>query len=804
MKAFFTVFLLAFFFQLYPVFGQNLTGVKIYINPGHGGYDSDDRNVVIPPFAAGDPNGFWESVSNLDKGLHLRDLLQAAGAEVIMSRVLNRTVDDRPLSAIAEEANVNNSDFMISIHSNAHTGAVNYPLMLFHGWDNNPILPASLDLANLFWENLISNQIAHWTYTSRSVRGDKSFAPESWNGYGVLRPLTVPGLISEGSFHDYIPETYRLMNIDYKKLEAWHFYKAFVQYFNGTPDTKGKIAGYVKDSFSKVTAYYVAPGSKDQWLPVNGATVTLNPGNIVYNLDNLNNGAFVFHDLNPGTYQLTFEATKYQQKVVENIEVFPNKVTYYLCALDQDRSDPLKVLSHFPAPAAGELVSAATTISFNFNFEVDRASFESAFSILPATSGTFVYSDQDRTASFVPSNPLEKSTLYTVTLDKSARHIGNLSMDEDYSFTFTTRNRNRLEMVDAFPFNQSTHIFPSSQVKLHFDWKLKNLNLSTLIGFIDAQGNPVPRSTIEVNTLPGDVGTYAFRYSALTPGAKYFLNLNRNIEDESGLTLGEDITIEFNVISVPVPDASIVYSFEDAVTDWTVDEAKSMNIIVGAATRILRYSTIKLFGSYSYRLLYAFYPGEAHVVVNYANSGIQMSTNDYLGLYVGGDLSHNQLLALFEGESGLLEIPFTTIDFAGWQLRGIRLTGLPDDGLYTFKGFKMKSGETPFSVSGVVLFDNLLWSMESITSLPDNNNIDNRNIIIAPNPVVNDINLYTNLKVNDTPYQIIAIDGRVVQTGIAKLDNGWSQIPVSSLLKGVYFLIINNGSEKHQTIFRVN
>ena len=29
----------------------DLNGLKIYVNPGHGGYDSDDRNVAIPPFA---------------------------------------------------------------------------------------------------------------------------------------------------------------------------------------------------------------------------------------------------------------------------------------------------------------------------------------------------------------------------------------------------------------------------------------------------------------------------------------------------------------------------------------------------------------------------------------------------------------------------------------------------------------------------------------------------------------------------------------------------------------------------------
>ena len=49
--------------------------IKIYINPGPGGHDSDDRNVVIAPYTQGDPEGFWESNSNLDKGLYLRDML---------------------------------------------------------------------------------------------------------------------------------------------------------------------------------------------------------------------------------------------------------------------------------------------------------------------------------------------------------------------------------------------------------------------------------------------------------------------------------------------------------------------------------------------------------------------------------------------------------------------------------------------------------------------------------------------------------------------------------------------------------
>ena len=72
------------------------------------------------------------------------------------------------------------------------------------------------------------------------------------NGYGVLRNLTTPGLISEGRMHDYAPETYRLMNHEYRWLEAWHFLHAFVHYYKGRTLKTGNIAGDVRDRFISI------------------------------------------------------------------------------------------------------------------------------------------------------------------------------------------------------------------------------------------------------------------------------------------------------------------------------------------------------------------------------------------------------------------------------------------------------------------------------------------------------------------------------------------------------------------------
>ena len=119
--------------------------VKIYINPGHGGYGSDDRLMYLYPIFKDVGNtalnesgqytreqSFWESVSNLDKGLRLDTMLRDLGFQTMMSRIHNTEDDDRNLSAISAEASNWNADFMLSIHSNAGNPS-NYILHLHSG-----------------------------------------------------------------------------------------------------------------------------------------------------------------------------------------------------------------------------------------------------------------------------------------------------------------------------------------------------------------------------------------------------------------------------------------------------------------------------------------------------------------------------------------------------------------------------------------------------------------------------------------------------------------------------------------------
>lgn len=337
-------FIFAVFVAALSTVGQatNFAGLKIYINPGHGGWDANDRNIQTINHALGDTLGFYESKSNLIKGLFLRDLLQQAGATVYISRTLNRTEDDRVLSQIAEEANANSVDAFISIHSNAigtsNTGT-NYLLLLYHGPDNQPVVPQSLALCQAAWPRLMTNRLAAWSHytTTTNNRGDHSFYGNT-TGLGVLRPLTVPGYLSEGSFHDYMPEAHRLLNSDYCRLEALNIYRSYCDYFQRALPVRGEIAGWVKSEDVQMNhpLFTFINGSEDQWLPLNGARVKLMnaAGDSLANyiVDNQHNGIFMFRDLNPGTYRLHFTHTGYASRET-TVTVTAATTTYALTKL---------------------------------------------------------------------------------------------------------------------------------------------------------------------------------------------------------------------------------------------------------------------------------------------------------------------------------------------------------------------------------------------------------------------------------------------------------------------------------------
>jgi len=95
----------------HPRVGTPLVGTTIAIDPGHGGIHTGGKGN----------NGLLEKDINLGVALNLRDVLQAMGAQVVMTRQNDRHFDtqvDDDLDARVHIVNSAHPDLFLSIHTN--------------------------------------------------------------------------------------------------------------------------------------------------------------------------------------------------------------------------------------------------------------------------------------------------------------------------------------------------------------------------------------------------------------------------------------------------------------------------------------------------------------------------------------------------------------------------------------------------------------------------------------------------------------------------------------------------------------
>lgn len=723
---------------------QDLTGVRIYINPGHGGHDSDDRNVKVPAFGTGSAADFWESESNLDKGLHLFEMVRNAGGKPFISRTTNTTEDDLPLTQIVRMANESESDFMLSIHSNAG-GKANYILQLYAGKDPDdtyvyptatPYSDEGRAITTVIAENQYTNKANVWG-NKPTVRGDKSFARTAmgWSdGYGVLRGLIVPGTISEGSMHDYNPETLRLMNSEYKWLEAWHFFKSFCTYFKTSRVATGNIVGTIHDSRNKNLATFdKIYNSKDELLALNKATVTLNPGNYNYQTDNYNNGVYVFKNLQPGTYTIKYEIEGYYTQE-QQIEVKENETTYNNVFLDMERSTPPSIVNYSPASGETIPVECVSPVILDFNWDIDEESAMRAFSITPQIDGEISFEDSNHRMIFTPAYPYEVSTVYHVVIDKSLQHRGGMEMIENFEFSFLTKDRNRLSLIASYPNEEVNKVHYSKQrLSFVFDRTLNTALIPTNIIVVDKTGAPVSqaiRSRLN-NKYPSPLGSTSFQMvNDFIIGDSYEIRIGGELTDTDGIPFFTLLSIPFEATDIRETKLPVEIDFE-AVGLLNYVKTSENNVLSASSGRS---STQKLFGNYSYEFKYEF--GDtptAEANYRFTPPTIKLDTSKKIGMYIYGDLSGNQLWIDLQAQDEVKSIKLMDMHSTGWEYREIPLDELTPGKEYVLTGFHMLKKDGVLSSFGQFYIDNLVVG-DNVESGISNNSSDKMHVY--PNPVV--------------------------------------------------------------------
>lgn len=191
----------------YAVAQKPLQGIRIVVDPGHGGQTRLDK-LFYCGGTLGAATGQTESDVNLRVALILREYLRAAGADVIMTRIDDVRVSGagskaNELDMRRELANGRSADLFVSVHHNeALRGGTNYSAVFYPGASSSSIPLAENISASL-------NQYLRIPNVGAKV-----------GAYRVLNGLKMPGVIVEASFMSNPDEDRRLMSLAYNKLEA--------------------------------------------------------------------------------------------------------------------------------------------------------------------------------------------------------------------------------------------------------------------------------------------------------------------------------------------------------------------------------------------------------------------------------------------------------------------------------------------------------------------------------------------------------------------------------------------------------
>jgi len=720
-----------FFFLLIirPITGvlaqtNDFTGYTFFINPGHGGLDSNDRHML--------ETDFWESEGNLTKGLYLRDLLEKMHANVILSRITNTTEDDLELSVIDEMANESGADCFLSIHSNGGNGTDNYPLVLFRGYDNEPVFNSAKSLSDILWQELFQKSNC-WTYTARNSRGDWSFYP-SWGakvGLGVLRTLTMPGVLSEGSFHDYIPEGWRLRNADYLHHESWAFLRALMKYYGITSTGNGIIAGTVRDTL-QVPAWYCKPGTRDERVPLNGVSVTLTPGYQTYTTDTHNNGYFFFDSLAPGNYTLHFQGSTDYYKDSLPVTVNANQTTIADCYLRFDTTRMPVLLSMLPDIKEDVPLNQEFTLSFNL--PMDTSAVQNAIRFSPEVAVHYAWSNENKNLIIKPISSFLPNTSYSFIMTPTACSRWHIGLAAPEQRQFKTIHQTYVQLKTSYPSDNEVNITLYPQIRLCFDAPLNTPSAQSEIHLLNSNGQSISKINEHVSTESGQ-GLYFFETAQpLEPGQTYQIVIGEGLTDLNGRTSGRRVDLTFTTRTTGYCTGTIVEPFEMISDFWDPEASGSTIGTDNERTTFTHAFGIKRSGIYSGQLDYTFTGSEGGLcrVFDTRKPAIGDQTTSAFGIWVYGDLSYNQLEYWFYSSGSInRQVIVDTIDWAGWDYVSIPYSAIGASGEILFHSLVIRQTSAG-SLSGTLWFDDASVCFSS--GIPDTS-VKTPSLVFGPNPL---------------------------------------------------------------------
>ncbi len=711
-----------------------LNGLSFCIDPGHGGHNpANDRRIEPDPGIV-----FWESEGNFQKALLLDTLLQAKGATVILTRYTNdypNDADEPTLSQRVAIANANNVNWFHSIHSNAFNGITNYTLLLVRESTVTPGQPESPSAFTM--ASLMSPRIqAKLRTSSNFTRLDFSFL-----GFrlGVLNGLIMPGELSEGSFHDVFPETRRLLNNHYRKMEAYALRDAILQNYLAPADPLGIIAGIQTEIGLN--------------RPMNGTLVRLLPIDRVYDGDMFNNGFYMFDNLPAGSYTVRFETIGFGlDSTIVNLlvggTVFADKQLESLL--------PPTVVSSIPAQG-DTLFSADRSITIQFTKSMNITSVVNAFSLTPSYSGAFQWSNNNSTMVFNPDSILPFFVNFTLKIDSTAQSLGGQQLDGDgngvpgdsYVLNFRTRDVDAFPPIitSSYPGPADTLRTPTHVLNVTFDEPLNPATVTLTNVSVQKIGGSVQPRDVQYWESGIRSGVNIYLQTPLEAGASYRVRVS-GVSDVVGNIIPNSAPVIWQFeVAPPALQYAAIDLFDSSLASWAQPGASGSTVGIDSASFLL--TTGKVLPPATAN------PSAAELAFDWNTNASDWLLREYLALgpprdvlwtkdgailqtYIWGDGSGTQFrfavddsVEIFPGGNASNHEVSTwrTIDWVGWRLVdwdmerdsiGAWLGNGLLEGTLRFDSFQLRFQPGVSAGAGQIVFDQLQIGKRIPTGVEDN------------------------------------------------------------------------------------
>jgi len=198
---------------------KDLKGVRIVVDPGHGGHDG----------GAIAPNGLQEKFVNFSVSRHLANMLKKAGATVTMTRSSDKFIS---LPGRANIANKAKAHRFISVHQNSapRKGVMGTETYFYH--------KRAAKLAKFAQNELLK-------YLKYPNRGAHKAA------FAVIRRTNMPGILTEAAFMSNPREAKRLQSSAYRQRQAFAIFNGIKRDLGLKSDPLPRDLGLKSDPLPK-------------------------------------------------------------------------------------------------------------------------------------------------------------------------------------------------------------------------------------------------------------------------------------------------------------------------------------------------------------------------------------------------------------------------------------------------------------------------------------------------------------------------------------------------------------------------